>query len=127
MFPNIKVLVVDDHEFLREAFKKLLEFLGVVEISMAAEGGAALEILRNGNFDLVMTDRSMPPGMGGFELIRQIREDRNLEGLKIILMTAEDRQSWESRALQAGADAFLSKPFRLEELEALLKQMFPNE
>jgi signal transduction histidine kinase/DNA-binding NarL/FixJ family response regulator len=103
-----KVLVVDDRWENRAVLVNLLESLDftVVEASNGQEG---LEKLRTTPFDLVITDLAMPV-MNGFEFLQQIRSDRELSPLKVIVSSASVSPSNQQMALDQGSDDFLAKP-----------------
>ena len=105
------VLVVEDNEELR-AF--LVQKLSTgYEVRQAADGQAALAVLERHGVDIVVSDVMMP-GMDGYALCRAIKGDMRTSHVSVILLTA---YSGDERALQgyeAGADCYLSKPFRVE-------------
>jgi DNA-binding response OmpR family regulator len=108
----IKILVVDDDPDLRE---NLVEVLGDNDFSpFAAENGeAALETLARETFDLVLLD-SVMPGMGGMETLPQIK--RQYPKIKIIMMTAFSTVHGAVEAMRGGADDYLTKPFKINDL-----------
>ena len=114
------VLVVDDDDSIRGVVKTVLEADGF-EVVEAADGPAALLLLDaiNGRGpDLVVLDVMMP-GIDGIEVCRRIDHSR----LRVIMLSARDDADTRDRALAAGADAYLTKPFSaielLDSLEAL--------
>ena len=79
---NMKVLVVDDFSTMRRIIKNLLRDLGFTNISEADDGNTALPMLKDGNFDFVVTDWNMP-GMQGIDLLKAIRADSNLSHIPV--------------------------------------------
>ena len=107
------VLVVDDQEINRDILGAILE--DDYELIYAENGREALELMRQHPEDLsiVLLDLMMPV-MDGFEVLETVREDEELKGIPIIVLTAE--KSAELRALQLGAADFITKPFDLPEI-----------
>jgi len=97
-----------------------LHELGYLSVQEADTGPAALEQLRAGAFEVLITDWWMP-GMSGIELLRQVRADQALGGLRVIVVTAENRPEQEAEAMRAGADAFVLKPFASSILQSTLE------
>lgn len=116
MSAPLKVLLVEDHEFSREAMIMYLE--RDFEVLPAADGVEALELLRSHpDVQLMLTDWMMPR-MDGLELCRQARALDRDRYLHIIVFTARTQKEDLLAALQAGADAFVHKPVMLDELQA---------
>lgn len=112
-----RVLLVDDNEFIRTALVDFFSFNGC-EAFTAREGGEALGILQEKQFNLLITDLDMPL-MNGIELIRAVR-DLNMP-ITIIGMSGEDNRGV---FLKAGADYYLSKPFDFNHLKSILNSIF---
>jgi two-component system chemotaxis response regulator CheY len=105
----MRALIVDDSRFVREFLRDLLEKKGI-ESEDAADGQAALERLHTGHaFDLALVDWNMPV-MNGLELLRRLRAD-GFSDLKVVMVTTEAENDYIVRALDAGADEYLMKPF----------------
>jgi two-component system KDP operon response regulator KdpE len=111
-----KILVVDDEPQIRRVLRIMLTGQGY-EIDDAKCGEAALEKLRQRRFDLVLLDVGMP-GMGGLETCRAIREQSEIA---IIMLTVRDRDVDKIEALDAGADDYVTKPFKSLELSARIR------
>ena len=105
----MRALIVDDSRFVRDRLRSLLEEMGV-ECEQAADGRAGLELLHTSpEFDLALVDWNMPV-MNGLEMVRQLRADGYGE-LKVMVVTTEAENDYIVRALEAGADEYLMKPF----------------
>ena len=119
----MKLLVVDDDPLLLELMQDMLEGQGYA-LLLAANGAQAWEILQTGDVDIVLTDLVMPE-QDGVSLITQIR--RNFPGIRIIAMSGRSQNDLDIDWLQLvrvlGADATLTKPFSLEQMELLLAAM----
>lgn len=107
-----KILVVDDDSSLRQAISVLLTRHGC-EVSSAAGGREAIELLTDGGFDVVITDLKMER-MSGLDLLRRIRA--NFPEIEVILLTAYGSISNAVEAMRAEAFDYVTKPFKNEEL-----------
>ena len=104
-----RVLLVDDDEIMVERLRDLVTAAGY-EVTTAASGEQALEMLRKDFSPIVILDRNMPGGMDGLELCRAIRDGTHYPGyVYIMLCTAHDTESEILAGLDAGADDYLSK------------------
>ncbi|HEU5350734.1 MAG TPA: response regulator [Terracidiphilus sp.] len=110
----MRALIVDDSRFVRGFLRGMLEEKGI-ECHEAADGQAALDILHQGEaFDLALVDWNMPV-MNGLEMLTAIRAE-GYSGLKVLMVTTEAENDFIIRALDAGADEYLMKPFDEEAL-----------
>jgi len=101
------ILLVEDHQDTRQMYA---EFLGMgFEVLTAPDGEQALKAVRLHRPDLVITDLSLP-GITGFELIEQLRQDPDLRSIPIICLSGYGGHLHEERALVAGSDRILLKP-----------------
>jgi len=119
---GLRVLVADDNATNREVLGKILERGGHVAI-LVADGERALDALETGNYDVALIDRNMPR-LGGIETVQAIRlTGRARERLPVVMLSADVTPEARLECLEAGADAFLSKPIEasrlLEELQHL--------
>lgn len=113
---NLRFLIVDDFSTMRRIIRNLLKEIGYTDADEAEDGVAALQKLRNGRFDFVVTDINMP-NMNGFELLGQIRGDEKLRSLPVLMVTAEARKEDIVAAAQGGASGYIVKPFTKATLE----------
>jgi two-component system KDP operon response regulator KdpE len=111
-----RILVVDDDPQIRRVMRVTLASQGY-EVDDARSGEEALEKLRRGGVDLVLLDMNMP-GMGGVETCRLIRADSEIA---IIMLTVRDAEADQVEALDAGADDYVTKPFRTQALLARIR------
>jgi len=109
----VRVLAADDQEDTRRALQRALAALGY-EVEVACDGIEALAKLRLG-VDLVLLDARMP-GLDGFEVARRIRADPEHGDLPVIMVTGLDSREDRLRAVEAGVNDFIAKPFELTEL-----------
>ena len=118
--PAPLVLVVDDSLTVRRITKRLLEREGY-RVALAKDGLDALEVLGGERPVAVLSDIEMPR-MDGFDLLRNIRSDAALAGLPVIMITSRIAQKHRDIALELGANHYLGKPYREDELLALIRQ-----
>ena len=118
---HLRILVVEDNPVGRHLAVRLAEKQGHSTMT-AASGRDALEILEKEKFDLVLMDVQMPE-MDGFEATAAIRRKEAGTGfhLPVIALTAHAMQGDRERCLEAGMDAYLTKPLQLKELFAMLE------
>jgi two-component system chemotaxis response regulator CheY len=120
---NLKILVVDDFSTMRRIVRNLLKELGYTNVDEAEDGVAALQKLKGGNFQFVVTDWNMP-NMTGIELLRAIRADVALKPLPVLMITAEAKKENIIEAAQSGASGYIVKPFTAATLEEKLNKIF---
>lgn len=120
---NLKFLVVDDFSTMRRIVRNLLKELGYTNVEEAEDGAVALQKLKSGHFDFVVSDWNMP-NMTGLELLQAIRADANLKHLPVLMVTAEAKKENIIAAAQAGASGYIVKPFTAATLEEKLNKIF---
>jgi len=118
----MKFLIVDDFSTMRRIMRNLLKELGYHNADEAENGVAALQKLKSGRFDFVVSDVNMP-NMNGFELLKNIRGDAKLKALPVLLVTAEAKREDIVSAAQAGASGYIVKPFTKATLEEKLNKI----
>lgn len=111
---SIRVLVADDSEMVRQLHGFALRGAGY-EVDVAQNGSAAVEKLLSQRFDLVVTDINMPQ-MDGYELTRRIRTMEGYRDTPIILVSTESQAADMSIGFEAGANVYIVKPAKAEEL-----------
>jgi two-component system chemotaxis response regulator CheY len=117
----MRALIVDDSRFVRSYLRGLLEKKGIV-CEEAGNGMAGLDCLRTrADFDLVLLDWNMPV-MNGLETLKQIRVE-GFSRTKVLMVTTEAENDYIMRALEAGADEYLMKPFDNEALDEKLAML----
>lgn len=114
----MRILVVDDEKTLVKGMKFNLENEGY-EVECAYDGAAALDLAREGRFDLIILDVMMPE-MDGIEACMKIREFSNVP---IIMLTAKSEDADKLVGFESGADDYLTKPFNILELKARVRAL----
>ncbi|MEK7323048.1 MAG: hybrid sensor histidine kinase/response regulator [Pseudomonadota bacterium] len=102
-----RILVVDDSITVREVERKLLTASGY-SVDVAVDGMDGWNALREGNYDLVISDIDMPR-MDGIELVRMIRQDDKYRDLPVMIVSYKDREEDRYRGMEAGANYYLTK------------------
>ena len=121
----MRALIVDDSRFVRGYVRGLLEEKGI-DCEEAGDGQAALDLVLGGKpFDLALVDWNMPV-MNGLEMLTQLR-GRGFLGIKVMMVTTEAENDFIIRALDAGADEYLMKPFDGEALTEKLSMLGLSE
>lgn len=111
----MRALVVDDSRPIRRIETEILRDLGF-ETADACNGKEAIELLQSSApTDLVLVDWNMPE-MNGLEFIKAVRSEKRYSGMSILMVTTETEPEQMLRALTAGADEYLMKPFQKESL-----------
>ena len=110
------VLVVDDEQFIRELLARSIKREGYL-VSEAGDGREALEILRDNHIDIVISDIKMP-NMDGWQLLEEIKKE--YPDVSVILITAYAGDHTPEHAIEAGADYFITKPFKNVEIARTL-------
>ena len=112
-----KVLVVDDSKLMHKMFEVMLRQYSLV---YASDGRQALDRLReHPDIDLVLLDVNMP-NMNGLEFLAQLKAGGGGDGMSIVIISTEGRDEDTSRGLEAGASAYIKKPFHSEEILAVI-------
>jgi two-component system, chemotaxis family, chemotaxis protein CheY len=115
-----KVLVVDDSKLMHRMYEVMLRDYAVV---YALDGQEGLDRLRaEGDVDLVLLDINMPR-MNGLEFLAAAKQDPELAHVPVVIISTEGREEDTARGLEAGAAAYITKPFRSEEIRAVIDRL----
>ena len=120
--PSRRILVVEDDEDMRENLRRILVGAGY-EVQMARNGAEAITVLDTHPCHLVLTDLVMP-GMGGLELVRQIRQHDQI--VPVVFLSAFGDRATMAKATQMGVVDFLTKPFRAASLLGLVERILSS-
>ncbi len=120
---NLHILVVDDDIEIANYIKA--EMHDWYKFSYAPNGREALKMLLTKSFDLVVSDVMMPE-MDGITLLRSIKSNTNISDIPVILLTSKSEVQYRLEGLKRGADAFLAKPFAMEELHVTIDNLVDN-
>lgn len=115
-----RALIVEDEDTLREL---IIVTLGdAFACEEATDGDTALQLLRASPPDLMLLDVAMP-GLSGIDVLREMRADPVLQGVPVCVVSAWQSPGDVAKALEAGADRFLAKPFRVDELASIARSL----
>ena len=117
------LLVVEDNVELLMLMTQLLS--SKYHVKTATNGKEALEIIHKEELDIIISDVMMPV-MDGLELTQELKNDPNYQHLPIILLTAKTQEENRAEALQLGADSYVTKPFKLSDLELRINNIVEN-
>jgi two-component system, chemotaxis family, chemotaxis protein CheY len=124
--PNMSVLVVDDYSTMIRIIRNLLRQLGFVDVDDASDGASALQKMNIKRYGLVISDWNMEP-MTGYDLLRQVRANPELETTPFIMVTAESKTENVIAAKKAGVDNYIVKPFNAQTLKAKIEAVFAEK
>ncbi len=116
-----KVLIIEDDKSISELQKDYLEVAGF-EVEVCSNGLEGLDIMRQNNFDLLILD-IMLPGMDGLEILRKIKEEKDIP---VLLVSAKKEEIDKIKGLSLGADDYITKPFSPGEMVARVKANIVN-
>lgn len=114
---SMPILVVDDYQTMVRIIRNLLKQLGFEDVDEASDGSEALNKMRERRYGLIISDWNMAP-MTGYELLKQVRSDRDLHATPFIMVTAESKTENVIAAKRAGVNNYIVKPFNAQTLKA---------
>jgi DNA-binding NarL/FixJ family response regulator len=117
-----RVLLVDDEPGVRESVQAYLEYDDALQVTVASNADEAWSLLQQAIPDLVISDIMMP-GIDGYQFLKKLREDPRFQTIPVLFLTARGMTSDRIQGYNSGCDAYLSKPFDPEELEAIVKSL----
>jgi CheY-like chemotaxis protein len=118
--PPRKVLIVDDSKLLHRMFEMMLRQYPLVHAYDGREG--LVRLSENADIDLVLLDVNMPH-MNGIEVLSAMKADPRFASIPVVLITTEGSEEQTDRGLALGASAYVKKPFRNEELLAVVQRL----
>jgi YesN/AraC family two-component response regulator len=119
MNDSINILVVDDEAIIREVLEKILK-KGGFSVTTVGSGSLALNYLKSYRVDLLITDIKMPK-MSGLELLKEVK--LRFPEVAVIVMTAFGDSYAVKDALLTGADEYITKPFKADELSLIIERV----
>jgi two-component system chemotaxis response regulator CheY len=118
-----KILIVEDSSTTRSLLKAVIEDLGEdVDTVEAPTGFEALKLLPSEPFDLILTDINMPD-INGLELINFVKNNLSYSHIPTIIVSTERSEEDRKRGIALGAAAYITKPFKSEELQEVIKKV----
>jgi two-component system chemotaxis response regulator CheY len=119
-------LVVEDSPMMRQLLVLALSRLKNLKVTEADDGVDGLRKLAGGKFDIIITDINMPI-MDGLKLVKRVRSDPTHKDVPIVIITTEGSNEDRSRALQLGANAYITKPIQAPQVIAKVKELLKIE
>ena len=115
---EMRALIVDDSSVMRKIVERSLRQAGLdpLLVHEAGSGTEALEVLKAQTVDLILSDINMP-AMDGLEFLRQMRAQNLARGVPVVMITTESSEEHVKQAIQAGARAYIRKPFTAEQVK----------
>jgi two-component system, NarL family, response regulator NreC len=122
----VNLMIIDDHEIVRDGLSMLLQQSFCIDARICAcDGYEAVKAAENFPADLVMLDLSMPGGLDGMATLERLR--KLLPGAKIVIFSMHDDIGYQKKAYEAGADGFLIKQLKRDDLVQSLDQILANQ
>lgn len=119
---DINVLIVDDSPTSLKYITKILNDLGIEEITKASDGKQAIDLVNTHYFDLIVTDFNMPE-MDGLQLTTSIRSNSDQKTIPILMVTSEQNENRLAAVKQAGVSAIVDKPFEPASIRNLISKL----
>lgn len=117
------ILIVDDFSTMRRIVRNALKQLGFTNVDDAENGQEAWQMVRAGQYELIISDWNMP-GVTGLQLLTAVRSDARLRSTPFLMVTAEAKRENIVEAMQAGVSDYIVKPFNQQTLQAKLSGIF---
>ncbi|GAB4536240.1 MAG: response regulator [Thermodesulfovibrionia bacterium] len=114
------VLIVDDSNAIRSLIRSVIEDIGDINVFEAATGFEALKTLPQHKLDLILVDINMPD-INGLELTNFIKTSNQYRHIPVIIITTEASDEDKKKGLGLGAKAYVTKPFKYDELQELIR------
>lgn len=115
---EVRALIVDDSSVMRKIVERSLRQAGLdpLVVVEAASGAEGLEALKSAPVNLILSDINMPV-MDGLEFLRQVRSQKLAVGVPVVMITTESSEEHVREAIQAGAQAYIRKPFTADQVK----------
>jgi DNA-binding response OmpR family regulator len=120
-----RIILVEDQPEIRQLIRMTLEF-GDFELAEACDADAGWALIQQQTPQLLLLDLMMPGSMDGLALCRKVRRHPTLQAVPVIMLTARSQQSDIDNGLEAGASAYLTKPFSPMELIERIGQLLKH-
>lgn len=117
------ILAIEDHDDMREFLQRILERRGYRFLG-ASDGVDGMELAMQHRPDLILMDLALPT-LDGYEATRLLKSKPEYAAIPIIVVTAHARAIDREHAIEAGCDAYISKPYSIHELYALIDRFLP--
>ncbi len=112
-FSRLRALVVEDSQAMRSMEASMLKELGLTQIDQVSDGSGAMELLQQHRYDLIVCDWEMPR-VSGYEVLVAIKKNKDSATIPFLMVTAQSKADKVKKAIAAGVDDYLLKPFQQE-------------
>lgn len=116
------ILIVEDSSMTRSMIRSIVEEFEGLDTIEAATGFEALRLLPEQPLALIITDINMPD-ISGLELINFVKKDERYRGIPLLIVSTEKSEEDKKRGMTLGADAYITKPFRPQQLQEAIKKL----
>lgn len=116
-----KILIIEDEDEIRETVADILQFEGY-DVLEASDGKIGIDLIKKTHPDLVLCDILMPE-ITGYDVLEAVKQDSAVANIPFVFVSARTSDEDVSKGLEAGASAYITKPFRPEKLLELLRDM----
>ena len=123
MADRYRILLVDDEPSIVKMVGKRLEVEGF-EVLIATDGQEGLDKARAERPDLIVLDLMLPK-LNGYEVCTMLKQDTRYQGIPVVLFTAKAQEKDEKLGMECGANAYVRKPFRAQELLEKIRSLLP--
>ena len=124
MGERLRILLVDDEPSIVKMVGKRLEVEGF-EVLIATDGQDGLDKARSQSPDLIVLDLMLPK-LNGYEVCTMLKQDNRYQKIPIVLFTAKAQEKDEKIGMECGANAYVRKPFRAQELLEKIRSLLPG-
>lgn len=121
---KLNAMVVDDDEMTQQLMAALLEKAGV-DVTLVDSGSGAIKTLRETKPDIIFLDVLMP-GLDGYETCKLLKANPSTKDIPVIMLTSNDGFFDKMKGRRVGADVYLTKPVKYDEILGALKKYFPS-
>ncbi len=121
---QVSILIIDDNKELLWMLKDILS--DEYTVLTAEDGEIGLEIIKQNNPDLIVTDIMMP-NIDGITLIKQIKQNKHTMQIPLVILSAKNTNDEKIEGIESGADAYIPKPFNTQYLKAVIKHLIDNK
>ncbi|MDD4900194.1 MAG: response regulator [Candidatus Omnitrophica bacterium] len=118
-----KILIIDDEENFCSILKMNLELKGDFEVGVVSDSRQSVAMVKKMKPDLILLDILMP-GMGGFEVLKKLKDDNDISGIPVVMLTALSDETYRVKAQKLYDEEYLVKPIEAPELREKIIEIF---